>query len=106
MCLWGRGEIADISISVLEDFLKKSYGSTSKNDKQKCGNIHPQLLMRYTFTKVILKFQKRLEAAAPKSPPLFAPEWHRFTTRESFLQKTAEAYRLDPNSAEGYNIIM
>ena len=47
--------------------------------------------------------RERLEAAAPKSPPLFAPEWQRFTTRESFLQKTAETYRLDPNSAEGYN---
>ena len=47
--------------------------------------------------------RERLEAAAPKSPPLFAPEWQRFTSRESFLQKTAETYRLDPNSAEGYN---
>ena len=47
--------------------------------------------------------RERLEASAPKSPPLFAPEWQKITTRETFLQKTAETYRLDPNSAEGYN---
>ena len=47
--------------------------------------------------------KERMEATAPKSPPLFAPEWQKITSRETFLQKTAETYRLDPNSAEGYN---
>ena len=54
-------------------------------------------------TKAKVADRERMEAAAPKSPPLFAHEWQRFTSRESFLQKTAETYRLDPNSAEGYN---
>ena len=42
-------------------------------------------------------------AAAPKSPPLFTTDWSKITSREVFLQKTAETYRLDPNSAEGFN---
>ena len=41
--------------------------------------------------------------AAPKSPPLFAVDWSRFTSREAFLAKTTEVYKLDPNSAEGYS---
>ena len=47
--------------------------------------------------------QQQENLAAPKSPPLFAVDWSRFTSREAFLSKTAEVYRLDPNSAEGYN---
>ena len=41
--------------------------------------------------------------AQPKSPPLFAVDWSRFTSKESFIAKTGEVYRLYPNSAEGYN---
>ena len=47
--------------------------------------------------------RERHAAAAPKSPPLFTPDWSKITSREAFLQKTAETYRLDPNSAEGFN---
>ena len=47
--------------------------------------------------------QHQENMAAPKSPPLFAVDWSRFTSREGFLHKTSEVYRLDPNSAEGYN---
>ena len=47
--------------------------------------------------------QQQDHLAAPKSPPLFAVDWSRFTSREAFLNKTAEVYRLDPNSAGGYN---
>ena len=46
--------------------------------------------------------QQQQNVAAPKSPPLFAVDWSRFS-REAFLQKTSEVYKLDPNSAEGYN---
>ena len=41
--------------------------------------------------------------AQPKSPPLFAVDWSRFTSKETFLAKTGGVYRLDPNSAEGSN---
>ena len=41
--------------------------------------------------------------AQPESPPLFAVDWSLFTSKESFLAKTGQVYRLDPNSAEGYN---
>ena len=47
--------------------------------------------------------QQQENLAAPKSPPLFAVDWSRFTSREAFLSKTAEVYRLDPHSAEGHN---
>ena len=47
--------------------------------------------------------QHQENMAAPKSPPLFAVDWSRLTSREGFLHKTAEVYRLDPNSAEGYS---
>ena len=47
--------------------------------------------------------QHQENLAAPKSPPLFAVDWSRFTSREAFLSKTAEVYHLDANSAEGYN---
>ena len=47
--------------------------------------------------------QQQENLAAPKSPPLFAVDWSRFTSCEAFLSKTAEVCRLDPNSAEGYN---
>ena len=47
--------------------------------------------------------RERHATAAPKSPPLFTPDWSKITSREAFLQKTAETYRLDPNSAEGFN---
>ena len=42
-------------------------------------------------------------AAAPMSPPLFTTDWSKVTSREDFLKKTSDAYRLDPNSAEGFN---
>ena len=41
--------------------------------------------------------------ARPKSPLVFAVDWGRFTSKESFIAKTGEVYRLDPSSAEGYN---
>ena len=37
------------------------------------------------------------------SHPLFAVDWSRFASREAFLAKTSEVYKLDPNSAEGFN---
>ena len=46
---------------------------------------------------------EREQHAAPRSPPLFAVDWSKFTSREAFLSKTSEGYKLDPNSAEGYN---
>ena len=46
---------------------------------------------------------EREQPAAPRSPPLFAVDWSRFTAREAFLSKTSEVYKLDPNSAEGCN---
>ena len=52
--------------------------------------------------KVAEREQKQ-NLAQPKSPPLFAVDWSRFTSKEAFLAKTGEVYRLDPNSAEGYN---
>ena len=42
-------------------------------------------------------------AAAPMSPPMFTTDWSKVTSREDFLKKTSDAYRLDPNSAEGFN---
>ena len=46
---------------------------------------------------------EREQHAAPRSPPLFAMDWSKFTSKEAFLAKTSEVYRLDPNSAEGFN---
>ena len=46
--------------------------------------------------------ERQENMAAPKSPPLFAVDWSRFTSRENFLHKTDEVYRLDPNSAASY----
>ena len=45
----------------------------------------------------------RMSQPQPKSPPLFAVDWSRFTCREAFLAKTSEVCKLDPNSAEGFN---
>ena len=42
-------------------------------------------------------------ASAPVSPPMFTTDWSKVTSRKDFLKKTSDAYRLDPNSAEGFN---
>ena len=42
-------------------------------------------------------------ASAPASPPMFTTDWSKITSREDFLKKTSDAFRLDPNSAEGFN---
>ena len=42
-------------------------------------------------------------ASAPASPPMFTTDWSKVTSREDFLRKTRDAFRLDPNSAEGFN---
>ena len=42
-------------------------------------------------------------ASAPVSPPIFTTDWSKITSREEFLKKTSDAFRLDPNSAEGFN---
>ena len=42
-------------------------------------------------------------ASAPVSPPMFTTDWSKITSREDFLKKTSDAFRLDPNSAEGFN---
>ena len=42
-------------------------------------------------------------ASAPASPPMFTTDWAKITSREDFLKKTSDAFRLDPNSAEGFN---
>ena len=42
-------------------------------------------------------------ASAPASPPIFTTDWSKITSREDFLKKTSDAFRLDPNSAEGFN---
>ena len=47
--------------------------------------------------------RERYAAAAPQSPPLFTTDWSKVTSREEFLKRTADDYRLDPNSAEGFN---
>ena len=47
--------------------------------------------------------QAAAAAAAPMSPPMFTTDWSKVTSREDFLKKTSDAYRLDPNSAEGFN---
>ena len=47
--------------------------------------------------------QQQEHLAAPQSPPLFAVDWGRFASREALLQKISEVYRLDANSAKGYN---
>ena len=42
-------------------------------------------------------------ASAPPSPPIFTTDWSKITSREEFLKETSDAFRLDPNSAEGFN---
>ena len=42
-------------------------------------------------------------ASAPPSPPMFTTDWSKITSREDFLKRTSDAFRLDPNSAEGFN---
>ena len=47
--------------------------------------------------------RKGATACSTKVTPLFAVDWSRFTSKDAFLAKTSEVYKLDPNSAEGYN---
>ena len=42
-------------------------------------------------------------SSAPASPPMFTTDWSKITSREDFLKKTSDAFRLDPRSAEGFN---
>ena len=46
---------------------------------------------------------EREQQAAPRSPPLSAADWSTLTSKEGVLAKTSEVWRLDPNSAEGFD---
>ena len=47
--------------------------------------------------------RREREQHVPRSPPLHAVDWSKFTSKEAFLTRTGEVYGIDPGSAEGHN---